>query len=46
MNHDVIPTFEEHDARIEVVLTDNVLRREEGQFGRQDIAFCKLALAA
>jgi hypothetical protein len=46
MNHDVIPTFEAHNAKIEVVLSDNVLRLEGRQFGGQDISFCKLALAA
>jgi transposase InsO family protein len=36
----------ERRGKPSMIVSDNVLRREDGQFGRQDIAFCKLALAA
>jgi transposase InsO family protein len=46
MNGDVIPTFETHGARIDVVLSDNVLRAERWRQRGHNISSCKLAFAA
>jgi hypothetical protein len=46
LNTDVLQTFETHNARINVILSDNVLRVEGWRRRGQDISSCKLALAA
>jgi hypothetical protein len=39
MNNDVIPTFEAHGAKIDTVLSDNVIHQERWHSEGQQISF-------